>query len=292
MTLAALLVSKAFSWNKKEVVTNSFYKDLPQNRLSARANKIWNDLLRLLRIKPSQMKFLPSSESAAFFDERFALAFPGIRSITWFEGKEAVTRLKLLLQEPLVFKGEGNSITTPIWWWKGFGDLQISKFKVLDKETILMNNKELLINKIAAVYSGSYKQLFVYVEAKAMSPTGVYEWNDELIKSSIACTGYAKEEYSIYKKKHFLTREEHDDGAAIIKGKHVRLYGEDELRERFLSPYNFVIAPHDSPINNLKFDEILDESLNGILTGVITVEDLKCHVAQLPNARIHRQSSI
>ena len=228
---------------------------------------------------------LHPSESASFFAERFSQAFPGVRSTMWFEEKEAVKRLKVLLQEPLSFKS-GNSINSPIWWW-GDGNLQIERFRVLNSETVLLDTKELMVNRVAAVYSTSYKKLFVYVEAKAMPQTGLYEWSEDQIERCISDYGYAHEEYSIYKNKHFLTRAEHDDNATIINGKHVNLNGADELRERYITPYNFVIASHLSPINNNDFDEILCDDLRKILSDNSEISNLANKVKRLPAARVH-----
>ena len=285
LTLAATLGTEIYRRKTKTRPVGNSSEDESKNKLEMVISKLWDKLKQLLRISKTQKRFLHSSESAAFFAERFGQAFPGIRSTTWFKEQEAVKRLKVLLQKPLSFKAE-NSITTPIWWWR-YGNLQITRFRALNKETVLLDTKELLINRIAAVYNSSYKRLFVYVEAKAMPPTGLYEWSEEKIKEWVVESGYAWEEYSVYKNKHLLTRAEHDDNAAIIKGKHVKLNGADELRERYITPYNFVIASHHSPINNPDFDSILCESLNGVLANEVDISDLADQVNQLPNARIY-----
>jgi hypothetical protein len=73
----------------------------------------------------------------------------------------------VLLDGPLVFSLQGSQYTTPIWWF-GRGNNQIETFKQIDKTTALINIMELKLGRIAAVYSTSYKRLFVYLEAKPM----------------------------------------------------------------------------------------------------------------------------
>lgn len=76
-----------------------------------------------------------AEDSTSFFAFRFAQAFAGARSIKWFEGKDAVKRLNILLREPLTFEKPGGYVT-PIWWWRD-GNLQISRFKRLSKNSVL-----------------------------------------------------------------------------------------------------------------------------------------------------------
>jgi len=197
-----------------------------------------------------------NDDSTVFFYERFTSAFPGVRGVEWFkEPKVAIDRLSLLLKEPIVFSNQ-----RPVWWWR-FGNLHINSFEKIDDSTGIMDHKELKIEEIAAVNAGSYYQSFVYVKVTPSTPSGLYDYSyiDEAVKHS----GYANEEFAVYKNR-FITRAEYDDGATIIDGLPVDLNGEAELRVRYLTPYNFVIAPHNSPINNVKFDSTLERLLNGI----------------------------
>lgn len=67
--------------------------------------------------------------------------------------------------------------------------------------------------------------------------------------------GYYTEEYGLIGKK-IISRQEHDDGAAIINGKIVDA-SNSELRLRHLTPYNFIIAAS----NHLIIVKILCEKL-------------------------------
>lgn len=212
--------------------------------------------------------------TTAFFSERFGLAFPGVRGVEWFdEPKTAVDRLCLLLKKPIVFPN-----TTPIWWWRN-GDLPISDIRREAANLLLMDGEELLIKRIAAVDPGAYWQQFVYVEVEPLPPTGLYPDLD--IERSIDRKGFASEEFALFMGQ-YISREMYDDGAAVIDGTVVPLEGNAEIRRRFLTPYNFIIAPVGSCINNQEFDDERDAMLNGMLDGTVDIEQLADRVRQLP----------
>ena len=216
---------------------------------------------------------LPESTARVFFNNRFETTFPGVRGIEWFETKEAIDRLKLLFEDPIVFDD-----CDPFWWWRD-GDLDIKKFTVISDDTVLIDDQEMRIGRIAAINTGSYYQSFVYIELLPSESTGVYgEYDcDVNIKES----GYRREEYGIFKD-HYITSSEYNDGAAIIDGKPVKLNGEAEVRVRYLSKYNLIIAPKDSPINNNDFILTRKTILNNILSGSDTLEKLVEAVKELP----------
>ena len=63
----------------------------------------------------------------------------------------------------------------------------------------------------------------------------------EDIERNIKQYGYCREEYGFYKDKIAISREEYDDGSAVINGKVTDTKG-SKLRVRYLSSYNFIIA--------------------------------------------------
>lgn len=211
-------------------------------------------------------------KSTTFFHKRFSSAFPGVRGIAWFNGKEAVDRLMILLKPPLDFKD-----SSPIWWWRS-GDLQIERFDRLAESHVLMDYQELKIKRIAAVNSGAYYQTFVYVEVEAEMPTGLYNID---ISSDVDYWGYSREEYAVFEGRP-ISRAEFDDGATVIDGKPVDLQGKADLRVRYLTPYNFIIAAHSSPINNNSYDKRRNEVLNEVLTGKLALEQLADELNKLP----------
>lgn len=220
-------------------------------------------------------------DSTVLFSERFAAAFPGIRGTAHFENeKDIKMRMCELLKAPLHYKN-----SSPIWWWRG-GNLSIHRFIHLDKRLFLMNSDELNIRKIIAVNAGSYYQQFVYVEIDKMEPTGLYPKSYGQIESSIKTFGYSCEEYGLYKGKTKITRAEYDDNSALIDGELTKLGENSELRVRYITPYNFLIAPNSSPINNNSFDEKLEELLNGVLQNRTSIDVLKDKVIKLPKREI------
>lgn len=222
--------------------------------------------------------YLRGVESTALFASRFAQAFPGVRGIKWFTSFQGIKmRLLKLLEPPLVYL-DG----TPIWWWRGTSNLQVETFEFLGDDLFLMNIEELRIAKMAAVHYGSYFRNFVYIETIPSLPTGLYDNNREHVEECASPMGYLSEEYGLFEDGHFVSRAEYDDGAAIINGDLVDIRGKVELRARFISPYNFLIAGNASPINNNDFDFRCEELLDGILAGSATFEQLAEEIRRLP----------
>ncbi|NUJ80258.1 hypothetical protein HUN39_09475 [Methylocystis sp. FS] len=203
--------------------------------------------------------------STVCFWERFAQAFPGVRGIEWFDEPGAIReRLGILLAPPLVY---GSS--TPIWWWRGGRNLQITKFAV-DGDHYLMDGDELKIVRVAAVNPGPYKHCFVYVEVDALSPIGLYEHTAERIaevKAGNDVFSFYSEEYAIVDGKHLITRAQYDDGGAVIEGRLQDTRGRAKLRCRYVTPYNFIIAAGGAPIGQASYDQRLEEILDQMLNG-------------------------
>lgn len=217
---------------------------------------------------------LRGESSTVFFSRRFSSAFPGVRGVQWFKKpEEAVERLCLLMRDPIVFS-DGQ----PIWWWRT-GDLQIDSFKAIASDTVQLDYQELVIDEIAAVNAGEYYQQFVYIKTKPSAPSGLYDHS--IIENQVDYWGYAREEFAVFQRTP-ITRAEYDDNAAVIEGKVVDLNGEAELVVKYLTSYNLIIAPFDSPINNNRFDKNRVDMLNGILKGERSVEDLAAAVLKLP----------
>ncbi|MES9855475.1 MAG: hypothetical protein ABW166_02580 [Sedimenticola sp.] len=218
--------------------------------------------------------------STAFFAERFGQAFPGVREIAWYSPTDSVKRLSKLFDPPFTYQGEDGS-QTPIWWFRG-GNMGIDNFRVIDQQMVLLDYKELKIKRLAAVPSSSYYRQFVYIEAEPMAPTGLYPSSDEKHESAIETFGYDWEEYGLYKGKYLVTRGQYDDNAAMIGGELVKLGNDVEIRSRYTSPYNLVIAPHGSPINNGEFDRELVRKLNEMLEEHTKISELQSMVERLP----------
>ena len=147
-----------------------------------------------------------------------------------------------------------------------------------------MDTDELQIERVAAVRGSTYQRSFVYVHCGAMEPTGLYRTSSSGRASAVEQNGYDYEEYGLVSGKTPVTRSDYDAGLAVIEGKVMDISRVSELRVRYTTPYNFVIAANGSPINNSRFDNILADQLNGALVGDTeeAVRHLHKLVEQLP----------
>ena len=213
------------------------------------------------------------------FNKRFAQSFPGLRGVQWFCDADIIAeRLQILLRQPLIYK-EGHLV----WWWRGPANMQIKRFERIDGRHFLMDVEELNISRIAAVnIRDIYYRKYIYVETNADESTGLYPVNEENAMQRIEKTGYDYEEYGLVDGTIPVTRPEYDDGAAMIDRRPVDIAGRVELRSRYTTPYNFFIAPNQSPINNSKFDYEIESLLNRILHEKHEFDQLNEFVQRLP----------
>lgn len=219
-----------------------------------------------------------SNDGVVEFSDRFSLAFPGLRDVEWFDDLEVIAeRLDILLRKPLNFNQRKLA-----WWWRGHQNLHIRKFRRLNGSHFLMDVHELNIRRVAAVNQASYYNKFVYVETNADLSTGLYSSNSEDLESRLKRIGYNKEEYGLVDGSLAVTREEYDDGAALIAGKPVDISESVSLRVRYVTPYNFIIAPHMSPINNHSFDEDLNKYMNQLTQNNDVFSDMCQAISRLP----------
>ena len=215
--------------------------------------------------------------SVQFFGNRFAKTFPSVRGIERFRNTtEIIERLEVFFRQPFDFRD-----ADPIWWW-GYGNCHIDSFRILSPDTILINQYEFVIDELAAVNALADDQAFIYLQTKPSQPSGLYDHSSH--EEQLASKGYVDEEFAVYRGRS-IKRTEHDDGSAVIDGKVVDLNRESELRIRYLTPYNLLIAPQGSRINNNDFDEILRQTLNDILTERRTLEELLVIILRLPKNR-------
>lgn len=222
-------------------------------------------------------------ESTVYFYERFCSAFPGVRGIQWFtNSEEAIIRLSKLLRQPLsLIKDKHSGTFSPIWWWR-YGNLPIQRFNKTDDDIVLLDWYELKIDKIAAVNPDTYYRCFVYVQTNPMEPTGLYPRTEEQIGRCLDTFGYCSEEYGLFENHYKVSRAEYDDGAAMINGELIEFNGNIDLRVRYITPYNFLIAAQNSPINNSRFDQTLKQLMNNLLLGTMSLEQVEEIINQLP----------
>lgn len=215
--------------------------------------------------------------SPVFFSNRMADAFPGLRGIAHFYSpKKAIKRLEILLKYPLQWEYENKKVgfttTDPIWWFRGDMDMNIRNFKKLNRNIILINHYRLKINKIIVYSSRTYQEHFVYVECDGEKQIGLYNISESDITQDINNGGFSKEEYGLLNNTP-ITRQEYDDGSAVIRGKVIDAI-DAELRIRFLSKYNFIISSKCSPYNSQLFRRESLSYLNNIVIGKASFNDL------------------
>jgi hypothetical protein len=219
-----------------------------------------------------------------FFHRRYISAFPGFnRGYKWFYSKKDIrNRLKILLAFPTYFKeGSGHGVTSdPVWWFRGSSALPIKNFEIINRNKVLINTEELIVEKIAAFRGYSYFQDFVYVQCSPDSPVGLYNHNQLALESAFENNEEYFEEFGIYKRR-YITEQEYDDNSAIIKGKPVKLK-DTKLRVRHLIKYNFIIAAKFSPYNSREFCVKSQEYFGKLLKNEIEFDEFVTWMKTLP----------
>jgi len=213
-----------------------------------------------------------STAPTVFFYKKLSRAFPGVRGVKWFEEKTAIDGLSRFLKAPLRYDeaiGYGT-FSDPIWWFRGSSAFPVSKYKNLGDNKILLNNEELIIEKIAVFNSSSYFASFIYIQASADNPSGSYKISSSDIQSHIKSRGYSYESFGLYKK-NIVTSEEYEDGAAIIDGEYTELI-DCEFRTRYLSKYNIILVPKSSPLNSKRGNLLGKKYMDSILKEEKTLE--------------------
>lgn len=256
-------------------------------------DKLLNKLLLVVFSYKTDSKDLAikaTEESTVFFARRMAEAFPGVRGVCEFsDRKEINKRLSILLQAPLKFEqGLDRADTDPVWFFRAGTAEAIQSFLRIGNNKVLMNTDELLIKRIV-VYrdSGRYYGQYVYVEVEADKPCGCYSHNEDTMKYMVDKRGYYDEEFAVFKPSWYLperkiTRQEYDDGSAMVNGKPMRLHGRAELRLRYLTSYNFILAAKFSPFNCHEFDRTSGEYFKGMLNGTISVKQFDEYMMVFP----------
>lgn len=246
------------------------------------------------RLKPSKTDMVPTiyEESTVFFRKKMAGAFPGTRGLIEItKPKDIKHHLSKLLEPPIQFKKSIIGAIDPIWWFRAGSALNITSFKQLSRRKFLIGWDELIIRRLVVyIDNGRYYSNYIYVEAQAEKPTGLYKHlTSERIKElkKEAMNGYVDEEYAIYKPFVFfekkITKQEEDDGHTKIFGKIIKMKRENvETRCRFLTDYNFIIAAKGSAFNNPIFDRTSGDYFNGLLDGTISIEDFHKYLMLFP----------
>ena len=96
---------------------------------------------------------------------------------------------------------------------------------------------------------------------------------------------YYWEEYGLVDGMHLVTHEEADDGSAMIQDKLQSLLGRLEIRARYVTKYNFVIAARGAPLLVSSYDRKLEAHLNAMLKGEDRLSDIANESMRLSTGR-------
>jgi hypothetical protein len=189
-------------------------------------------------------------DSELYFSDVLARTFPGDRDVVWYKPHLAVQRLRLFFETMYDMLDGGD----PVWWRRGGQAEAIKKIAVVDSNIIVLEYNRIKVRKMAVHVSPEYYKSYIYLEAEAESPTGLYHNpSTEYKESTFERGGYLTEEYAEFQNQ-LISRQEFDDGACVMGERVVPLNGKAKLRVRYTSPFNCIITAKNSPYNSSKFN--------------------------------------
>lgn len=215
------------------------------------------------------------NDTTKYFHYEFSNAFPDIYQSHVFKDKREIQhRLAVLLRNPTA-KESSNSAHDPIWWFRGPSALDISRYKVIDKDRCLINQDELDIEEIYVNNSGSYWQDYVYIITRAQKQIGVNDYSEEEIEEERKRNGYIYETYGLYKNE-YIKPNEIGNGNYVKNGMvHPIKPNQAEIRYRYLTKYSFFIAAKANPLNchNPKVQIYIEKFCNDNINGNASIEE-------------------
>lgn len=281
----------------KHIKKNGPHRHLDEPFLYHKLSLIFAKVRERVFTKPyNPYKDAITEHSTVFFKRRMCAAFPGKRGLIEYTDQKPIRRvLSKLFKAPLKFnKAIGrDSLTDPIWWFRGGCAMNIDKYKYLGNGRYLLAWDEVKISRlIAFIDSGRYYSNYVYIEFDGDRPTNLYKdyYSPDKIKELQNFLPQVTEEYAVFKPCCFfskrITKQEEDDGYTRILGKTVKLKKRYECRIRSLTPYNYIIAAKQSAFNNPEFDRTSGIVLDGMLDGSVTKEQMNEYMMKFPKPYI------
>ncbi len=268
-----------FDWNHNALVTLNGVGD---NKFNA---ALGNAIERILSAMLNPKLYNSTTE---FFSLRIAQSFPGIRGIKVYEDPHEIRlHLGAFFKRPIRFgeslDAEGDN--TPIWWFRGGSAEGIQTFSISQNGIYHIGWNEFKVKRII-VYaeSSTYYAEYIYIETEPLPPISP-EMTDERIEQIKDTLGYCDEEYAVVSEgllSKNVTRQEYDDGYTEFNGEIIPITGKAELRCRFLTPYNFVVAAKFSSINCREFDMATHDLFNEILNDSTKFDELHNIIIKLP----------
>jgi len=191
------------------------------------------------------------------FDHRLAEAQPGGRGLIELGDSQSYDRLlELLSDEPQKYE---------LWWTRGLGNFQIIRLKKQPKDIWLMNQYEFQIKTVWLYrHPHALNKNFVLIKTVPLTSFGITGKTSDTTE----CAGYFDG--------HYFSREELEDGIAIINDKRVNLDSTAEVRCREMKPQFWFLSVRTSNILFMKNDEIVDRVYNSIFDrGYIENSDIE-----------------
>jgi len=191
------------------------------------------------------------------FDDAITAAIPGRRGTHEFTGADAAARLALFLE---TYGGRQGFAKDYLWWFRGNTHNFIEGWRWLDQSanTLLLDDDELRVAKVVFHRDSSSWYNAIYVETLASEPRTAWVTNGH--------SALPRHEEFAELDGRVISLYEFEDGSAEVDGEIIPATGA-ERRRRWIDPYNFVIAPKASPLNNGATDAQLAHLLAEILQG-------------------------
>lgn len=232
------------------------------------------------------------AEPIIYFNERMSKAFHGKRGlVTYTKTKDIRRCLNNLFSSPLTLKKAKSKYDghfSILWWYRGSLSSDIDNYRHLGGRHFLIQTMEVNVKKIIAYVdpSGRYYGQYVYIETYPDKPTGIYApYSENHIEEIRKELGYYSEEYGVFKIMGWeknVSINEYDDGHTLFLGKLISPTRKNkELRERFLTPFNFIITSFQSSINCDQFAQS-DNYFNKLIQGEMTIEQFNNYLKKFP----------
>ena len=199
--------------------------------------------------------------------------------------KIAIDGLIRFFDLPLIYKPSKRHgvVGDPIWWFRGSSAEPIKRFENMGNGKVLINSFELKVNKVGIYNGSSYWNNVIYIQTYPDDPTPLCDLTETEIEDRKKLRGYAVD-YFGYDQGRIIKPEQAEDGAGLIDGNYIK-FDKPEIRERFLTPFNYILVAKFSPANSNEGNELGDKYMNDILKGSKTFEDFISEYDRLPKNR-------
>lgn len=203
---------------------------------------------------------------------------PGLYQLT--KRNEIETALMTCLRSPLVFDNETLPVDA-LWWFRGGASLPLRAFQALGDSRYLLQSQgtreELSISTVWVNRSSDGPDAsFIYLRCKPDQPKFMTR---EAIQQQRDTFKFAYEDL-----RYFVHLDQYEEINDVEEGE-----SGWEYRTRFVTPYNLFIAPKESKLNNTGGTpgHFLELMCNGLLEGVVTLQQVTSFVAKMPTTGFH-----